>query len=241
MYSIGLRSPSGDMLNRIPVSLNRSVRRFYFENTTVIVEYYTVEPHTGDPLILVSFENPSPGHWYLDIYGNGDNASSGFHIWIPMSGFLKESTQLSELTELEDKNMETTLTSPSDSLLPISVTAYDHQNNNILSIAGRGYTRNKAVKPDLAAPGVSILCPTIGNDYELRSGTSIAAAETTGVVAMILEWGIVRKNKPFMNGIEIKQFLLDGVKKSENRTYPNAEWGYGILDIYGSFSHPWEQ
>ncbi|WP_033167895.1 S8 family peptidase [Clostridium sp. KNHs205] len=238
-YSIAIRSPSGDMLNKIPENLNRSVKKFYFENTTVIVEYYNIEPHTGDPLILVSFENPAPGHWYLDIYGNGENVQSGFHIWIPMSGFLKESTQISELTELEGKDPETTLTSPSDTPIPISVTAYNHQNNSILSSAGRGNTRNKSIKPDLAAPGVSILCPTLGNSYELKTGTSIAAAETVGVAAMILEWSIVKKNKPFFTGIDVKQYLLRGVNKisSNSRAYPNKEWGYGVLDIYESFSH----
>lgn len=241
LYSVAIRSPTGDMLNRIPEGLNRAVKKFYFENTTVIVEYYNVEPHTGDPLILVCFDNPAPGRWSIDIYGSGDNIASGFHVWIPMSGFLKEATQLigsSGFTEFEEKTPFTTLTSPSDSQLPITVTAYNHRHNSILNIAGRGNTRNNMVnKPDIAAPGVSILCPTLGNKLELKTGTSIAAAETTGVAAMLLEWGIVRKEYLYMNGIIIKQFLISGAIKSQDMKYPNPEWGYGILDIYETFLH----
>jgi hypothetical protein len=213
------------------------VKKFYFENTTVIIEYYNVEPHTGDPLILICFDNPAPGRWSIDVSATGDYMSSGFHVWIPMSGFLKESTQISsssEFTEFEEKTPETTLTSPSDAQLPITVTAYDHRNNSIYIFAGRGYTRNNIVKPDLAAPGVSIYCPTTFGET-FYSGTSLAAAETTGVAAMILEWGIIRKEYPFMTGIDVKQFLIDGVYRSYEIQYPNTQWGYGILDIYDTF------
>lgn len=236
-YFVGISSPTGDRLDIIPAGIDRVVKKFYFENTTVIIEYYNVEPHTGYPLILICFDNPAPGRWSIDVYGTGDYMSSGFHIWIPMSGFLKESTQISsssEFTEFEEKNPETTLTSPSDALLPITVTAYDHRNEGIYMFAGRGYTRNNMVKPDLAAPGVSIYCPTTFGET-FKSGTSLAAAETTGIAAMVLEWGIIRKEYPFMTGIDVKQFLIDGVYRSHEIKYPNAEWGYGILDIYETF------
>jgi hypothetical protein len=72
---------------------------------------------------------------------------------------------------------------------------------------------------------------------ELKTGTSIAAAETTGVVAILLEWGIVKKEYPSINGIVIKQFLISGAIKSQDMKYPNPEWGYGILDIYETFLH----
>lgn len=236
-YSVGISSPTGDRLDQIPAGIDRVVKKFYFENTTVIIEYYNVEPHTGDPLILICFDNPAPGRWSIDVYGTGNYISSGFHVWIPMSGFLKESTQISssgEFTAFEDVNPETTLTSPSDAQLPITVTAYDHHSNGIYTYAGRGYTRNGIVKPDLAAPGVSIYCP-ITSGGTLKSGTSLAAAETTGVAAMLLEWGIIREELPFMTGIHVKQFLIDGVIKSHEIKYPNEIWGYGILDIYETF------
>ncbi len=236
-YFVGISSPTGDRLDLIPAGIDRVVKKFYFENTTVIIEYYNVEPHTGDPLILICFDNPAPGRWSIDVYGTGDYMSSGFHVWIPMSGFLKESTQISssgEFTEFEEKTPETTLTSPGDAQLPITVTAYDHHNNGIYIYAGRGYTRNNMIKPDLAAPGVSIYCPTTFGEI-FKSGTSLAAAETTGVAAMLLEWGIIRKEYPFMTGIDVKQFLIDGVFRSHEIQYPNTEWGYGILDIYDTF------
>ena len=33
----------------------------------------------------------------------------------------------------------------------------------------------------------------------------------------------------------IENYLVRGAKRSEDMTYPNREWGYGILDLYETF------
>jgi subtilisin family serine protease len=63
----------------------------------------------------------------------------------------------------------------------IAVTATDAQ-DNLLPVASRG--RHIAV----AAPGVDILAPAPGGGYQLSTGTSIAAAEVSGVAALLLEF-----------------------------------------------------
>jgi hypothetical protein len=67
------------------------------------------------------------------------------------------------------------------------------------------------------------------------SGTSAAAAHTTGAAAMLLEWGIVRGNYPGIDSVEVKKFLIRGAQRNTNLTYPNRDWGYGIMDIYNVF------
>ena len=62
----------------------------------------------------------------------------------------------------------------------IAVTATDAQ-NQLLAAANRG------PHIALAAPGVDILVPSPGQTYALSTGTSVAAAHVSGVVALLLE------------------------------------------------------
>ena len=62
----------------------------------------------------------------------------------------------------------------------IAVTATNSQ-NQLLPAANRG--RHIA----LAAPGVDILVPSPGQGYQLSTGTSVAAAEVSGIVALLIE------------------------------------------------------
>jgi hypothetical protein len=80
-----------------------------------------------------------------------------------------------------------------------------------------------------------MIVPALNNSYQTATGSSIAAAHTAGAAAMLLEWGIIRGRSTNINGIEIKNILIRGTKKSPTETYPNRVWGYGILDVYQAF------
>jgi DNA replication protein DnaD len=67
------------------------------------------------------------------------------------------------------------------------------------------------------------------------TGTSISAAHTAGVAALLLEWGIVRGNLSSMSTIEIKKLMTRGARRQLDVEYPNRDWGYGILDVYNVF------
>ena len=62
----------------------------------------------------------------------------------------------------------------------IAVTATNSE-NQLLPQANRG--RHIAV----AAPGVDVLVPSPGRGYQLSTGTSVAAAEVSGIVALLIE------------------------------------------------------
>lgn len=89
--------------------------------------------------------------------------------------------------------------------------------------------------PQLAAPGVGIRVPLLNGTYGEASGSSISAAQTAGVAALMFEWAIVRENEPFFTGGSVKNYLQRGAIREENLSYPNQEWGYGRLDLYHTF------
>lgn len=90
-------------------------------------------------------------------------------------------------------------------------------NSRLLSYAefsGRGYTRvTREIKPDLAAPGVDILTTVPGGGYGTRTGTSLAAPFVTGAAALLMEWGIVRGQDPYLYGEKVKAYLRRGARR----------------------------
>lgn len=229
-YSVDILSPGGEYIPRISETLrtNQEVR-FIFENTKISVNYRLIEEHTGEQLIILRFRNPSPGIWRLQVYSRGDLTGS-FHIWLPMNGFISANTYFIS------PNPYTTVTSPGNSIFPITVTAYDTDNNSLYNQASKGYTRTNIIKPELAAPGVNVVVPTLAKGFSTASGTGLAAAHTAGITAIMLEWGKIKGFYPDVDTTVIKKYLIRGAKRSSLYQYPNQDWGYGIIDIYNVFN-----
>ena len=75
----------------------------------------------------------------------------------------------------------------------------------------------------VAAPGVDIIAPALRGSYELSSGTSMAAAHVSGVVALLLE----RDEK--LNWREVRAILSSSARKPDTFTGGEA-LGAGIVD-----------
>lgn len=229
IFSIDITSPSGEYIPKIPARLGESrVFRFLFEDTVIYVNYYLVESDTGDPFIFIRLSNPSTGIWRFNVYGEGDLLLD-FHSWLPLTGFITPETYFLR------PNPDTTLTSPSNAIVPVTITAYNHHDDSLFIDASKGFNRFNYPKPDVAAPGVGIIVPSSQTSYTTYTGSSIAAAIGTGTAAMILEWGIVRGNLPNTDSIEVKNFLIRGARRDPLQSYPNQRWGFGILDIFRTF------
>lgn len=229
IYTIDILSPLGEYIPRIVESLqeNREIS-FVFENTVIDIDYIMVEAETGNQVILFRFKNPTSGTWRFQVYAR-NYIKGSFHIWLPSDGFISENTYFVQL------NANITITSPGNSIVPITVTAYNPNTESLYQSASRGYSASNTIKPEIAAPGVNIQCPSLDHGFTSISGTGAAAAFTAGITAMLLEWCIVKGNYPDIDTVGIKKFLIRGAKRSENLQYPNRDWGYGILDIFNVF------
>ena len=149
-----------------------------------------------------------------------------FNIWLPTT------EEVTRDTAFRIPGIYTTLTLPSTSKKVITVGAYNSRINSIVDFSGRGYTRNNVyIKPDLVAPGLEIITAKSGGGYGSFTGTSFATPFVTGAASLLIEWGIVNNNDPFLFGQRLKSFLRKGATREEDITYPNREWGYGFLCI----------
>jgi subtilisin family serine protease len=229
LFSVDITSPSGEYVPRMNIRLfeTREIS-FIFDPTIIFLDYTLVEAQSGDQLILLRFSDPSPGIWKFNVYGRGISPMV-FNIWLPMNGFITKETSFVR------SDPYITLLSLSCSPVPIAVTAYNDSDDSLYMDSGRGYTRIDYIKPDIAAPGVNVVAPSLEQSFIEVSGTSVAAAHTAGVAAMLFEWGVINGKYPFMSTQDMKVFLMRGARRNIDIEYPNRDWGYGILDIFNVF------
>lgn len=128
------------------------------------------------------------------------------------------------------------LTIPSTAEGVISVGAYDVGTLQTSPFSGRGTARETGrMKPDLVAPGVDVISCAPGGGYTAKTGTSMAAPFVTGGAVLLLEWGIVRGNDPFLHGEKLREYLLSGAQRLPGEEYPNPIDGWGRLCVNESF------
>ena len=63
----------------------------------------------------------------------------------------------------------------------------------------------------------------------------MAAALAAGCVAQFLEWAVVDGNAYTVDNRGTKSYLIQGADRSGNVVYPDRQWGYGRININGTF------
>ena len=218
VYTIGFRSPSGEVIEGPALrNMEADTLRFLLEGTKITVYSRIVSNADGSQLIFLRFQDPFPGIWTLTITNRTD-ISDSFHLWLPNRSFIPDDTYFLR------PDPDTLITGPGNASYPITVGAYDHTTGGIYIHSSRGFSRSGVIKPELAAPGVGTL-----------TGTSAAAAHVAGAAAILLNWGILQGNDPYMNSSTIKTYLIRGADRNPSRTYPNREFGYGTLNLHQAF------
>ena len=231
-YTVGFISPTGEVAREISVPLRgENTVSFLLEQTQITVYTQIADVSAGSQFIFMRFENPMSGIWRILIRNSLDIRET-FHLWLPVRGFITDETYFLR------PDPDTIITDPGNARYPITVTAYDHTKNSIYIHASRGYSLSGRIKPDLAAPGVNILGASVsGRRLTRMSGTSVSAAHLAGAAAILLNWGVLNANYPYLNTPVLKSIFVRGAQRNPALTYPNREFGYGTLNLYEAFLH----
>ncbi len=223
--SFSLKSPTGEIINRIPFFAGTSFeKKLVIEGSTVRILYHQNESRFA----LIQVLNVVPGTWEITLHG--DVIISGkYHAWLPMTGFISPSVEFISPTP----NYTTVI--PSTSQGCISIGAYNSTNNSLYINSSWGPAANSFIVPDFAAPGVSI------EGYYpygkgTMTGTSAATALTAGASALMFQWAIPQGNAPVMTGNRLRTVLIRACTRDTTREYPNPQWGYGTLNLIEAFN-----
>lgn len=225
-HAIAIRTPGGEITPRVDFREQQSREfEFVFERSKIQVDYVLVEPGSGEELIFFRFINPTPGIWTIQVTDSGEREGNTFQIWLPLTEFLESDTYFLRPSPY------ITLTEPANGREIITTTTYNDANGSFWAQSGRGYTRTGRIKPDICSPGVNI--DTILGP---RTGSSMAVALAAGASAMFLQWAVVEGNQPRVESRELRNYLIRGASRSVGEVYPSREWGFGKLNIAGTFN-----
>ena len=226
-FKIRLESPSGITYTIVD---QQGKSQYTYKDTTVYVYNGYSTPYNVRQELYFSFipmegNYIESGQWKIEI--SPVNIKNGeYQMWLPVSAGSNPETRFLE----PDKVF--TLTIPSTARNVISVGAYDVRYQAYADFSGRGDQKFCVDKPDLVAPGVGILAAAVGGGESVRSGTSMATPFVTGSAALLMEWGIVRENDPYLYGERMKGYLHRGARRLQGYDrYPNDEIGYGRLCV----------
>lgn len=227
-YHLIVQTPGGERTAAIDFTSGFDRRfAFVFDKTVIYASAILVERESGEELVFFRFENPTPGIWRIIVSPRENTRISTaglFHMWLPITEFLDGEVEFLE------PSPDVTLTEPSNAEKVITVSAYNGFNGNWFPESGRGFARDNRVKPEFAAPGVQV-STALGE----RTGSSMAAALAAGCVAQFMEWAIVEGNAFLVETRTLKSYLIRGAVREEGIMYPDNRWGYGKLNISGTF------
>ncbi len=216
-----------------PIQQILGTQRFRMQQTEILLYYGEPSPYSTHQEIFLEFLPTGSfidsGVWEIRLIPRRI-VQGNFDMWMPGGGILNRGTGFLYPSEM------TTLTIPSTAEKVISVAAYNSRTNQPADFSGRGYTRvTRQIKPDLAAPGVGIVSAVPGGGYGVKSGTSMATPFVAGSAALLMQWGIVDGNDPYLYGEKVKAYLRRGARPLPGFTeYPNPQVGYGALCVRDS-------
>ncbi|MDZ4974187.1 S8 family serine peptidase [Clostridium perfringens] len=232
---LGILSPSGERFENTNPRKTKHILindaptwKFIYEGTTVQVTYDSPDEFTGDDKFVIKMEGITEGVWRFILTGN--NIVDGkYYAWILQRELLAEDTRFL------NPSPYTTLTIPGTAKTIINTSYYNQNNGAIVSESGRGYTMKDYIQPIITAGGINAITTKPGGGTITMSGASVAGAILAGCCALIIQWAVVDGNDPQMYATKLQAYIIRGARKREGDTYPNRQWGYGILDMQEIF------
>lgn len=231
IMDISFVSPSGERIG--PIQEVLGTQRFSVGNTELLLYYGEPSPYSTAQEIYVDFLPKevyiNSGIWEI-VLTPRKIISGNYAMWLPSENVLNPGTAFLFPTETG------TLTIPSTASRTIGVGAYDALTFSYADFSGRGQRgTGRLSKPDIVAPGVNVTAPTTSGTYASFSGTSFATPFVTGGAALMMEWGIIKENDPYLYGEKVKAYMQRGARPLPGFTeYPNPQVGYGALCVRDS-------
>lgn len=224
--SVSVTSPTGEQMSRKPFRAGEEYEeRLILENTTITLRFSRERNNT----IWVGLKDATEGIWEITLYGEAI-VSGEYQAWLPITG------QVDDSVEFLRPVSEYTIVFPATAQRDIVCGAYNSLDGSLLISSSWGPSRSGKPAPDLVAPGVQV-AGVYPEGYGTMTGTSVSAAITAGAAALLMEWGILQENMPDINGERIRNLLIGGAVREKTLTYPNNKWGYGKLNLYGTFEY----
>ena len=237
---IVLESPSGQRAG--PIQERLGTQRLTLDGTEILLYYGKPSPYSTNQEIYLDFlpanAYVADGIWKIHLIPR-KLVLGTVAFWLPSQAVLNRETAFLF------PRQNTTLTIPSTAQRVITVGAYDARTLSYADFSGRGSvsqlvraeetTAIGGWKPDLCAPGVGVVTLASAGIYREFSGTSFATPFVTGSAALLMEWGIVRGNDPFLYGEKVKAYLRRGAKALPGvERVPDNREGFGRLCLEGS-------
>lgn len=235
--SISLVSPSGGQAG--PFREVLGPQRFVLGQTEILLYYGEPSPYSVRQEIFIDLiprrNYVTAGVWQI-LLDAGRVVDGNYEMWLPSENALNAGTGFRYPVP------QTTLTIPSTASRVISVGAYDARTFTYADFSGRGtpgqgteFVSGNLIKPDIAAPGVGVITVAAGGGYAPVTGTSFATPFVSGGAALLMEWGIVRGNDPYLYGEKVKAYLRRGARQLPGyEQWPNNQLGYGALCVWDS-------
>lgn len=230
--AVEIIAPSGRNLGRIQE--NSRVSRIRYEDIELLTYFGEPSPFRIRQEIYIDMIPQTvyiqSGLWKLRLIPRSIR-NGRYDMWLPAQGALNFGTGFTS------PDSASTFTIPSAAAKAVTVGAYDAGTGSAAPFSGQGYIveigGSLMVKPELAAPGVNVLVPSVSGMARV-SGTSYATPFVTGSAALLMEWGIVRGNDTFLYGEKLKAYLIKGAEPLAGAAVPDTQTGWGRLCLKNS-------
>ena len=230
--AVEIIAPSGRNLGRIQE--NSRVSRIRYEDMELLTYFGEPSPFRIRQEIYIDMIPQTvyiqSGLWKFRLIPRSIR-NGRYDMWLPAQGALNFGTGFTS------PDNASTFTIPSAAAKAVTVGAYDAGTGSAAPFSGRGYIveigGSLMVKPELVAPGVNVLVPSVSGMVRV-SGTSYATPFVTGSAALLMEWGIVRGNDAFLYGEKLKAYLIKGAEPLAGAAVPDTQTGWGRLCLKNS-------
>lgn len=235
-FAAALRAPSGAQSAFVPPDGEQFIP--FGDDAVAYVSSETGNPGNGHNRINIIFEKGSGwrhGRWELILRGV-EVVRGDFDAWADRPDAVT-------LIAFEAHTDDCTVTIPGTARNIITTSGFMTRaecglpEGALAPLTSLGPTRDGRLKPDLTAPGFSIMAPAArraadgsAGTYTAVCGTSVAAPHVTGVIALLLA------HDPRLTPASVRQSLLSAARAdSFTGAVPNQSWGRGKLDARAAY------